>query len=199
MKPRKNSTKKQDSTIGERIKERRLSLGLTQEDLALKMGYKSKSTINKIESGVNDIPQKQISAFAIALDTTVPYLMGFERTNQECDYTISDTTQDISKRILYAICKSQLTYRELEDLTGIPSSNLQRYANCKTSKISVDVLIAIAKATNISFAYLMGCSNEPKSDFSENQIKLIELARTVPDSKALLAYKIIKTILEGQE
>ena len=35
--------------IGDRIKARRESLKMTQEELALKMGYKSRSTINKIE------------------------------------------------------------------------------------------------------------------------------------------------------
>ena len=36
-------------TIGERIQKRRTALGMTQEDLALALGYKSRSSINKIE------------------------------------------------------------------------------------------------------------------------------------------------------
>ena len=43
--------------VGKNIKKRRIALGLTQEDLAKKLGYKSKSTINKIEKGINDISQ----------------------------------------------------------------------------------------------------------------------------------------------
>ena len=42
------------STIGENIQRMRKALGWTQEDLAKRMGYKSKSTINKIELGIND-------------------------------------------------------------------------------------------------------------------------------------------------
>ena len=61
--------------IGQQIKKRREELGLTQEELAKKIGYKSKSTINKIELGINDIPQKRIVDFANALDTTVAELM----------------------------------------------------------------------------------------------------------------------------
>ena len=38
--------------VGKNIKKRRIALGLTQEDLAKKLGYKSKSTINKIEKGI---------------------------------------------------------------------------------------------------------------------------------------------------
>jgi transcriptional regulator with XRE-family HTH domain len=56
----------------------RKQLGLTQEELAKKMGYKSKSTINKIELGINDIPQSKIFQFAEVLGTTPAYLMGWE-------------------------------------------------------------------------------------------------------------------------
>lgn len=61
--------------IGDQIKRRREELGLTQEELAKRLGYKSKSTINKIELGINDIPQKKIVAFADALETSVADLM----------------------------------------------------------------------------------------------------------------------------
>jgi transcriptional regulator with XRE-family HTH domain len=50
---------------------------MTQEDLAKMMGYKSKSTINKIELGINDIPQSKIVQFAEVLGTTPAELMGW--------------------------------------------------------------------------------------------------------------------------
>ena len=59
--------------IGNLIKQRRLELGMTQEELAHKLGYKSKSTINKIEIGINGISQSKIVDFAKALDCS-PYL-----------------------------------------------------------------------------------------------------------------------------
>lgn len=62
----------------ERIKERRLELNISQEELAKKIGYRSRSTINKIEQGINDIPQTKIEAFAKALNCTPAYLMGWE-------------------------------------------------------------------------------------------------------------------------
>lgn len=64
--------------IGERIRDRRKELGLTQEQLAKKVGYTSKTTINKIELGHNQIRQKKIESFARALSTTPAYLMGWE-------------------------------------------------------------------------------------------------------------------------
>lgn len=66
------------TTVGINIRKRREELSLTQEELAKKLNYKSKSTINKIEMGINDITQSKVVAFAQALDTTPAYLMGWE-------------------------------------------------------------------------------------------------------------------------
>ena len=68
--------------IYQRIRARREALGLSQEALAHRMGYKSKSSINKIEMGINDIPQSKIAAFASALETTTAYLMGVDSAAQ---------------------------------------------------------------------------------------------------------------------
>lgn len=73
------------STIGTNILKRRKELNMTQEELAKKIGYTSKSTINKIENGINDIPQSKIVAFAEALKTTPAYLMGWEQEQQKND------------------------------------------------------------------------------------------------------------------
>ena len=62
----------------ENIKARREELNMTQEELAFKLGYKSRSTINKIELGKSDIPQSKIKAFADALQTTPSALMSWE-------------------------------------------------------------------------------------------------------------------------
>ena len=66
-----------------RIKARREELGMSQEELATKLGYKSRSTINKIEMGKNDITQSKIIAFANALQTTPSYLMGLDEHETE--------------------------------------------------------------------------------------------------------------------
>ena len=66
------------STIYDRIRARRLELGLTAEDLAQQLGYKDKSSISKIENGKADIPQAKVELFANALHTTTAYLMGVD-------------------------------------------------------------------------------------------------------------------------
>lgn len=69
-------------TVGKRIKDKRESLNLTQDELAKKLGYKSKSTINKIEKGINDISQSKLMEFAKVLKTTPSYLMGWEEQEE---------------------------------------------------------------------------------------------------------------------
>lgn len=63
--------------IGKRIRSRREQLGMTQEELASRLGYKSKTTIAKIENGTNDIVQSKVLEFAKVLNTTPAYLMGW--------------------------------------------------------------------------------------------------------------------------
>lgn len=68
--------------LGKKVKQRRIELGLTQEELAKKMGYSSRVSINKIEMG-RPISQKIISRLATALNVSVPYLMGWEEENDK--------------------------------------------------------------------------------------------------------------------
>lgn len=67
-------------TVGERIKQRRTELGLTQLDLALRMGYTSKAAICKAEKESENMTSDRVTKFAKALNTTEAYLMGWDET-----------------------------------------------------------------------------------------------------------------------
>ena len=62
----------------EKIKKLRTKLGMSQDELAEKVGYTNRSSIGKVEAGAVDLSQSKILAFAKALNTTPQYLMGFE-------------------------------------------------------------------------------------------------------------------------
>ena len=74
-----------------------------------------------------------------------------------------------SERIKALIDKSGLSYVELEKLTGIKKSSLQRYASGVTSKIPLDVIEKLSIAFNVSQEYLMGWDEKEDSP-SEPQL-----------------------------
>lgn len=47
------------SDLSTRVRLRREQLGLSQEELARRMGYRSRSSITKLEKGINDLPPVQ--------------------------------------------------------------------------------------------------------------------------------------------
>lgn len=65
------------------IKNRRIELGMSQEELAEKMGYTDRSSISKIEAGKVDLSQSKILRFAEVLNTTASDLMGDSGNNPE--------------------------------------------------------------------------------------------------------------------
>ena len=64
--------------IGERIRERRLELGISQEHLSTELGYTSRSSIAKIESGINALTFPKIQEFAKVLQVSPAQLVGWE-------------------------------------------------------------------------------------------------------------------------
>ena len=80
-------------SIGQRIKSRREELGMSQEDLAHRIGYKSKSSINKIELDIQQLRQSKIKQIADALETTTDYIMGWsekEKGETQEQHTVTD-------------------------------------------------------------------------------------------------------------
>lgn len=75
--------------LAERVRARREELGLSQTELAQKMGYNSRSSINKIENG-RAISQKLIVRLAEALEVSPSYLMGWdEKPEEQAEYEAS--------------------------------------------------------------------------------------------------------------
>lgn len=89
--------------IGARIKLRREELEMSQEELAQKVGYKSRSSINKIEQDGRGLPQKKIKLFADALKTTPSYLMGWEPVfDEEIANAFHEDMKDSPKPLSHA-------------------------------------------------------------------------------------------------
>ncbi len=70
--------------LATRVRQRREQLGLSQEDLAIRMGYSSRTSVNKIENG-RPCSQKIIARLSDALGVSIPYLMGWEEMQKKND------------------------------------------------------------------------------------------------------------------
>ena len=61
--------------VSKNIKELRKERNMTQDELAHKLGYKSRSSVNKIELGKQELTQKKIRVAAEVLGVTASYLL----------------------------------------------------------------------------------------------------------------------------
>lgn len=81
-------------TVGERIRQRREELHISQEELARRVGYKSRSSINKIELS-RELPLHKVKPIAVALSITPGELMGW----------VDDDLEQEQATILYELYK----------------------------------------------------------------------------------------------
>ena len=109
-----------------------------------------------------------------------------------------------SERIKFLIEKSGHSYQEMEKITGIKKSSLQRYASGATTKIPLHVIEKLSKAFNVSQEYLMGWTEDIKKveknspeepELSEGEKMLLDLFRQVPEDQQQLVLGMIRAAL----
>ena len=151
--------------IGKRIRQCRERIGMTQDELAQATGYKSRSSINKIEKGGNDLPQSKIVIFAKALSTTPSYLMGWDTPRYGMRLK--------EKRII-----SRKSLAELSDISGISVRKLAEF-ECNVTEPTMDELTAIAQAYGLSLSeFLSNDFEKTETDISAfDNIKPVQLKR----------------------
>ena len=88
--------------LADRVRQRREALGMSQEELAYKMGYSSRTSINKIENG-RPCSQKIIARLSEALNVSIPYLMGWEDEEKEKPTVYNDgLSEDVMRLVEFA-------------------------------------------------------------------------------------------------
>lgn len=107
-----------------------------------------------------------------------------------------------SERIKALIEKSGSSYQDIEKLTGIKKSSLQRYASGVTAKIPLDVIEKLSVAFNVSQEYLMGWDEKEKSpdelQLTEGEKALLDLFNRVPEDQQQLVLQMIRAALGSQ-
>ena len=108
-----------------------------------------------------------------------------------------------SERIKSLIEQSGRSYQELDKLTGIKKSSLQRYASGATTKIPLDVIEKLSVAFNVSQEYLMGWEEKESSpsepQLTEGEKLMLELFRKIPEGKQAEALDLLRVALKMQQ
>ena len=182
-------------SIGQRIKQQRELLGFSQEELAQKLGYKSRSTINKIESGINDISQSKVVEFAHALQTTPAYLMGWEGSSTQEQETNADSEtivygpKSIAEKIKKVAKERKIPLKSVLENCGLSKNTLSSMQSGGSLPKSEN-LAKIADRLNVSVDYLLGRTDEaqlPAEDeqqFSAKERKVIQAYRDQPEMQS---------------
>jgi Helix-turn-helix. len=75
--------------VGEKMKRRRLDLGLSLKDVAEALGYHNEFSIDKIEKAVNPLSIAELCKVAEVLQCSTDYLLGFQN-NDTSKFTMTD-------------------------------------------------------------------------------------------------------------
>ena len=113
-------------TLGEKVKLKREELNLSQEELAEKMNYKSKTSIHKIEVGITDLPLSKVKELAAVLNTTPAFLMGWEDKKEKENINIDTATTDYIMIPLYESISAGYGASNSEFIEMIPVFGLKK-------------------------------------------------------------------------
>ena len=113
-------------TFGQRILQLRTEKGITQDELAIAVGYKSRSTIAKIESGERDPHQSMIVLLAKALDTTPAFLMGWDESEKNPQQFKNEDPEKDNKINGTPIKNDRSTV--IERINALPDEQFEKFA-----------------------------------------------------------------------
>lgn len=129
-------------SIGSRIRQRRIELGLSQDELAHRLGYKSRSSINKIELGQHNLTQSKILAIANALETTPSYIMGWDESVESSMGDLPADAIELAKLISSYPKETQASFRQLFLLLSqLPPDMQQAYPALLAAALKAQGLI----------------------------------------------------------
>ena len=117
--------------LGEKIKEIRLENGMSQEEFAKELGYTSKSTITKLEKGVNDISYDKLQLLIRKFDLEVNELFDNLAKDMGSKVISEDRTERVELTVLCLVedgNKILLQNRVKKDWQGytLPGGHVER-------------------------------------------------------------------------
>ncbi|MCC8196373.1 MAG: helix-turn-helix domain-containing protein [Ruminococcus sp.] len=196
-------------TVYEKIRALRIEQGMSQEELAQKVGYSGRGTISKVELSERDISISMLPKYAEALGVTTEYLMSEEPITDDFEegpeLTSRKTMSDRLKEIMKERNLRQVDILNLcQPYCELYNIRLNKSHLCLYLKGSVtpkpDKLMILALALDVNEAWLMGYDVPAERVDSKDSLVLSRL--TDEEISLLLAYRkhpemqnAIKTLL----
>ena len=176
--------------VGKRIRQRRKELGLSQEELAARMGFKSKQSVSNVEIGRDNLTTDRVTAFAKALDCSESYLMGWaDDTKDIKNATFKERINDLMK--MYAMKQADFCLR-----TGLDKSIVSLYVSGKREPAQDNIFI-ISRAFEIDPEWLMGYDVPMNNKLSPDNARLVGKIRN--DAELLEALKVYFSLPEDKK
>ena len=161
-------------TIGEYIHQKRISAGLSAEELGTKIG-KNRATIYRYENNsIGSLPSDVLIPLANALSISP---MDLIQLNQTVPPKASSGIQ-LGQRIKESRLSQKMTLKTLGHIIGLSESTTKRYEDGQIKSVSIDVIKRFAVALEVAPAYLLGW--EPES-LSNDESQLIKKYRRLDD------------------
>ena len=150
------------NNTGERIKNRREELGLSQTELAKRMGYSSKSAVSRTENAGDDVGTTRVYKFASALRCSPSELTGWTEEGAKKDnfdnfFEGNEQLISTMARFREVLWESRMSAQELADNAKISESLINQYVNGKnTPSASIAQKIVDCLTVKVNPAWLMG-------------------------------------------
>lgn len=101
--------------VRDRIRQRRIALGLSQTELAHRMGLKSRTSVCKDEKECVNITSSRLIRYAKALNCTEQYLLGREDVSADTNADIiAQVAQDVALAdVIYVLLNLENEHRDI--------------------------------------------------------------------------------------
>lgn len=118
-----------EETMGMRVRKLRLDAGMTQQELALKMGRTSRSYVNKLELGHNDFSHTEAAMLSEIFSVSPAYLV-LGLTDDEPAQKSSTYTSETDKELLSHFHKltdygKQTAIKRVKEMTELPQYTVE--------------------------------------------------------------------------
>ncbi|WP_051354397.1 helix-turn-helix domain-containing protein [Leptotrichia trevisanii] len=134
------------SNLGEKIKNRRIELKITQEELSKLTGYSDRSSITKIEKGKVDLTLSKLKEFAKVLKVSPEYLMGYKESENIIDFGV---------RLKAALKRKNMSQTKLSEISGINTSTISEYISGRYEP-NRNRITEFANILDVNEVWLMG-------------------------------------------